>query len=98
MPYNIFRISTSRDVDKQAIIVFVSPQIVLFHQVVHPLLDHRNVRLEVMFHRVNSRRLQLFVLQLLLPLHNPHDSSVESVLPITFDERLCAFRFLGLGG
>lgn len=84
------------DVDQQGHVVIVSPQVILLDQVVHALLDHRNVRFEMVLHGVDSRRLELLVWQLLLSLHDSHDCSVEGIFPVSLDKRLGTFCFLSL--
>lgn len=89
-------IGVSGYINKHIHILVLPRQVVLFHQTVDALLDARDVRQEVLLDSLNSRCLELLVVQLFLALHDTHDRRVQGELAIAFNKSLCALRLLRL--
>lgn len=86
----------SGEIDVLVHVVLVTRQVLRLDQHRDPLLDHRHLRYKVVLDRLNRRRLQLLVHQLLPSFHYTHDRGIQGVLAVLLDRGLRPLGLLGL--
>ena len=97
MPYHTHHCNrTSCHIDKLVLVMIIPPHVLLLHQPIDPLFDHAHLGHKVALDRLDRLRLERLVMEFLFGFHDADDRSVEVMLAVRVDVRLCAFRLFGL--